>query len=132
MAGIDEVLEKVGPVEQLALVHPNPVDVCAVEQDRVSRGYGGASTAEEMSGPELLKQISEQSGGRHLEANPLELPDIAAKIGLELRNRYILGYSPTEQQRDGRYHPVQVKVVPPRGLPPLHLSWRRGYYAAGN
>ena len=91
--------------------------------------YGGAATPEEMSGPELLKQITEQSGGRHLEANPLEMPDIAAKIGLELRNRYILGYSPTEQHRDGRYHPVQVKVVPPRGLPPLHLSWRRGYYA---
>ncbi|MGD0497709.1 MAG: VWA domain-containing protein [Bryobacteraceae bacterium] len=91
--------------------------------------YGNASTPEEMSGPALLKQIAEQSGGRHFDAAPSELPDIAAKIGMELRNRYVLGYTPTDQQRDGRYHQVQVKVVPPRGLPPLHASWRRGYYA---
>jgi hypothetical protein len=48
---------------------------------------------------------------------------------VELRNRYVLGFSPTAQQRDGRYHHVQVKVVPPRGLPPLHAYWRLGYYA---
>jgi hypothetical protein len=71
----------------------------------------------------------EQSGGRMLPAAANDLPDITAKIGIELRNRYILGYSPANQQRDGRYHPVQVKVVPPRGLPPLKAFWRRGYYA---
>ena len=86
-------------------------------------------TPEEMSGPGLLSEITEQTGGRHLPAEASELPDIAAKIGVELRNRYVLGYSPTDQQRDGRYHAVQVKVVPPRGLPPLRPYWRRGYYA---
>ncbi|MBZ5725262.1 MAG: VWA domain-containing protein [Acidobacteriia bacterium] len=92
--------------------------------------YGARSrTPEEMSGPGLLSQIAEQTGGRHLPAEATELPDIAAKIGIELRNRYVLGYSPTDRQRDGRYHPVQVKVVQPRGLPPLHAYWRRGYYA---
>lgn len=91
--------------------------------------YGGGSSPEEAAGPGLLSQITEQTGGRHFKAVANELPDIASKIGLELRNRYMLGYSPTDQQRDGRYHPVQVKLVPPRGLPPLRASWRRGYYA---
>ena len=86
-------------------------------------------TPEEASGPGLLNDVAEQTGGRHFPANPSELPDIAAKIGVELRNRYVLGFSPTAQQRDGRYHRVQVKVVPPRGLPPLHAYWRLGYYA---
>ena len=90
---------------------------------------GGARTREEYEGPRYLTGMVEQSGGRMLPAAANELPDIAAKIGIELRNRYILGYSPANQQRDGRYHPVQVKVVPPRGLPPLKAFWRRGYYA---
>ncbi|MBZ5586851.1 MAG: VWA domain-containing protein [Acidobacteriia bacterium] len=91
--------------------------------------YGGAVSAEEVAGPGLLTSIAEESGGRHVPGDASEMPDIAAKIGVEMRNRYLLGYSPTDPQRDGRYHPVQVKVVPPTGLPPLHASWRHGYYA---
>ncbi len=91
--------------------------------------YGGGSTPEEMQGPGLLRDIAEQTGGRHFVTSPEELPDIAAKIGLELRNRYVLGYTPAGHPRDGRYHTVQVKLVPPKGLPPLKAFWRRGYYA---
>lgn len=85
---------------------------------------------EELSGPGLLNDICEQTGGRHLPVDDLaEMPDIAAKIGIELRNRYVIGYSPTDAQRDGRYHHVQVKVIPPHGLPTLRAYWRLGYYA---
>jgi Ca-activated chloride channel family protein len=86
-------------------------------------------TPEESSGPGLLSELAEQTGGRHFPADTAELPDIAAKIGIELRNRYVLGYAPTDRQRDGRYHKVQVKMVPPHGLPPLKAFWRMGYYA---
>lgn len=91
--------------------------------------YGGGATPEEAAGPALLKEIAEETGGRHFAAEAVDIPDIAAKIGLELRNRYVIGFSPTNQLRDGRYHPVSVKLVPPRGLPPLRAFWRRGYYA---
>ena len=87
-------------------------------------------TAEEMSGPGLLSEIAEQTGGRHFPADNLnELPDIAAHIGLELRNQYILGYTPTNRGRDGKYRRVKVQLVQPRGLPPLRAFWRLGYYA---
>ncbi|HEX3744607.1 MAG TPA: VWA domain-containing protein [Bryobacteraceae bacterium] len=89
-------------------------------------------TPEEAGGPGLLSDLCEQTGGRHFPADVTELPDIAAKIGVELRNRYVLGYIPTAQQHDGRYHPVTVKVIPPHGLPPLRAFWRRGYYAPSN
>jgi len=89
-------------------------------------------TPEEANGPGLLSDLCEQTGGRHFPADISELPDIAAKIGVELRNRYVLGYTPTDQQHDGRYHPVVVRVIPPHGLPPLHAYWRRGYYAPSN
>jgi len=87
-------------------------------------------TAEEMSGPGLLQEISEQTGGRAFGVENLgELPDIAAKIGLELRNQYILGYSPSNQDRDGKYRKVKVTLVQPKSLPPLRAFWRLGYYA---
>jgi len=87
-------------------------------------------TQEELEGPSLLSEIAEQTGGRHFPVENLnELPDIAAKIGIELRNQYIIGYSPKNQGRDGKYRRVQVKLVQPRGLPPLRAFWRMGYYA---
>ena len=87
-------------------------------------------TAEELSGPSLLTEISEQTGGRHFPVENLsELPDVAAKIGIELRNQYLIGYTPTNAGRDGKYRRVQVKLVQPRGLPALRANWRLGYYA---
>jgi len=87
-------------------------------------------TPEEAMGPSLLNDLAEQTGGRsYAVENPSELPDIAAKIGVELRNEYIIGYTPQNQERDGKYRRVQVKLVQPRGLPPLKANFRLGYYA---
>jgi Ca-activated chloride channel homolog len=87
-------------------------------------------TPEEASGQGLLTEIAEQTGGRQYPVDNLnELPDIAAKIGIELRNQYVLGYSPQNQEHDGKYRKVQVKLIQPRGLPPLRAFFRMGYYA---
>jgi VWFA-related protein len=82
---------------------------------------------EERGGPKLLTDLAEQSGGRHFAVlNAAELPDAAARVGLELRNQYILAYSPENAEADGKYRRVQVKLA---GRRDLHLSWRPGYYA---
>lgn len=87
-------------------------------------------TAEELSGPGLLNELSEQTGGRHFAVENInELPDIAAKIGIELRNQYVIGYAPMNPIRDGKYRRVTIKLNQPRGLPPLRPFWRQGYYA---
>ena len=87
-------------------------------------------TFEEMNGPSLLAEMAEQTGGRHFAVDNLgELPDVAAKIGIELRNQYLLGYSPKNAARDGKYRRVQVKLVKTTGLPHLHAVFRTGYYA---
>ena len=91
--------------------------------------FGGGSTPEEAGGPGLLNHIAESTGGRMYVAIPADLPDIARKIGVDLRNRYVLGYAPQNQARDGKYHRVDVRLVPPRGLPKLQAHWRTGYYA---
>ncbi|MCL4793428.1 MAG: VWA domain-containing protein [Bryobacteraceae bacterium] len=87
-------------------------------------------TAEELSGPGLLNDMAEMTGGRHFPVENLnDLPDIAARIGMELRNQYVLGYISKNQNRDGKYRRVQVRLNQPRSLPPLRALHRQGYYA---
>jgi Ca-activated chloride channel homolog len=87
-------------------------------------------TPEEQMGPSLLNEVAELTGGRSYNVENLnELADIAAKIGIELRNQYVLYYSSSNQARDGKYRHVTVKLVQPRGLPPLKAFFRLGYYA---
>jgi Ca-activated chloride channel family protein len=94
-------------------------------------GYRGR-LADEMAGPALLGEIAGQTGGLLFEADePSELPGIASKIGVALRNQYTLGYSPPNLEHDGKYHRVKVKLVEHKGDPRLRLSWRLGYYAPG-
>ncbi len=91
--------------------------------------YMGISAAE-VSGPRLLSQISEQTGGKAFAAtNDSNLPSIATRIGIELRNQYVLAYSPSNQERNGKYRKIEVKLKQPDGLPPLKARWRLGYYA---
>ena len=87
-------------------------------------------TPEELAGPELLHNIAQQSGGRLFEVQDLnELPDIAAKIGMALRNQYLIGYTPAAEKKDGKYHRIEVKMTLPKGMPPLRASFRSGYFA---
>lgn len=91
---------------------------------------GRGRTPEEAGGPGLLAELSEASGGRMFSVeNADELPDIAEKISIELRNQYVLGYKPSNLVRDGRWRRIKVKLNPPRGLPPLQVYARTGYYA---
>jgi len=87
-------------------------------------------TPEEASGQGLLTDIAEVTGGRQYPVdNVNELPDIAGKVGVELRNQYVIGYTPQNLDRDGKYRRVQVKLVQPHGLPTLRPFYKLGYYA---
>jgi VWFA-related protein len=88
-------------------------------------------TPEEVSGPRLLSEIAAQTGGRAFAAAvPSDLPSVAARIAVELRNQYVLAYYPTNPARDGKYRKVEVKISQPRGIAsPLKAHWRLGYYA---
>lgn len=89
-----------------------------------------ALSPEEVSGPRLLSEIATQTGGRAFAATvSSDLPSVAARIAIELRNQYVLGYYPRDQVRDGKYHTVEVKVAQPPGVPALKMHWRQGYYA---
>lgn len=87
-------------------------------------------TPEEIGGPQLLSEISDQTGGQIFAASDeSQLPAAAQKIGIELRNQYVLAYSPKNPERDGKYRRIEVKLSQPQGLPSLKARWRLGYYA---
>jgi len=84
----------------------------------------------EVSGPRLLSELAEQTGGRAFSASdPNDLPSVAARVGIELRNQYVLAYSPKNGNKDGKYRKVEVKVTAPAGIPAVKARWRLGYYA---
>lgn len=83
-------------------------------------------SSEERRGPELLDNLAKQTGGRLFPVSKLDdLPAISARISDEVRTQYILGYSPLNGSRDGKYHRVKVTV----NSPDLHTYYRQGYYA---
>jgi Ca-activated chloride channel family protein len=94
---------------------------------------GGGATREEVEGPALLSELSTMTGGRTFAVRQVgELPDIASKISMELRNQYVIGYRPTDKTHDGKWHKIKVKLHPPKGLPPLTVAAKSGYYGPGH
>jgi Ca-activated chloride channel homolog len=89
-----------------------------------------AATPEERTGPILLNDLCEETGGRLFRVDDVsEMGDIAEKISTELRNQYVIGYTPKNISRDGKWRKVKVRLNPPAGLPPLTVHARTGYYA---
>ena len=84
---------------------------------------------EEFHGPGLLSELAELTGGRMFAVSSLDdLPYIGATIGMALRNRYVLGYRPTNGRRNGAWRRIKVKVVPTTDVVPLGVNARAGYY----
>ena len=93
---------------------------------------GNRSTPEEQGGPSMLGDVTDMTGGRTFQvANLNDLPDIAIKISMELRNQYVLGFRPSNRQHDGKWRKLKIKLRPPKGLPPLNVYAKSGYLAPG-
>jgi len=87
-------------------------------------------TPEEQNGPKLLDYLAEQTGGHSYPVDNLEeLPVISARIGNELRNQYLLGYTPSNEERDGKYRRVKVSLTAPDGMVNLRTYYRLGYHS---
>ncbi len=80
-------------------------------------------------GESVLEELSRSTGGRaFFPSSEEELVDVCTQIALELRHQYSIGYYPTTDIRDGRWHKLKVKVDPPPGLPRLAVRAKEGYF----
>jgi Ca-activated chloride channel family protein len=92
--------------------------------DRVSQ------IPEELAGPILLDEITKLTGGRAFTVeNPNLLPAIALRVGTELRNQYVLAYSPEKTSQNGKWHKINIKLSIPKSLWPVWIHAKQGYYA---
>ena len=122
----DVLIYSVGVFDHDCLATPEPFSPSA--------GVFGRNclTPEERLGPVLLKEMSDVTGARSYTLdNPNDLPQVTERIGYELRNQYVLGYRPTSKKDDGKWRKIKVKLASlPKGLPPLRVRCKAGYYAA--
>lgn len=79
----------------------------------------------------LLKRLSEETGGRFWPVADIhDLPETLWNVSAAIRNLYMLYFSPSNSNNDGLYRRIKVRLKAIPGLPPLHISWRRGYFAS--
>jgi len=85
--------------------------------------YGGMG----YSGDHQMKKLTEETGGRVINAGnkPEKLKEAFDQIATELRSQYNIGYTPTNNARDGSFRKVESK---PKGKD-LKIQARQGYYA---
>jgi Ca-activated chloride channel family protein len=73
-----------------------------------------------------LRQFATESGGHYSRARKAsDFPLIAES--LEVRQYYVLGYSPRQPKWDGKFRRIALKAPAARGKR-IRLSWRRGYF----
>ena len=86
-----------------------------------------ATLEEELKVQSTLFEVAKTSGGwaEFLEAQS-QATAIYARILADLNERYIVGYYPTNKERDGRRRQINIEV---KGHPEYVISGRKSYYA---
>ncbi|MCA1636144.1 MAG: VWA domain-containing protein [Acidobacteria bacterium] len=78
----------------------------------------------------LLARVADATGGRaFFPTSFAELPAVAREIARDLRTQYVVGYTPTNRARDGRFRSVRVTVSGGDGA--RTAATRPGYFAPG-
>ena len=78
-----------------------------------------------------LKKITENTGGRaYFPRNERDLRDAFAQIQRDLREQYLVAYSPSNKTRDGSYRRITIEIVNPElRKEGFRLNYRPGYFA---
>src|SRR5215213_1754530 len=78
-----------------------------------------------------LRKIAEQTGGRaYFPHHERDLHEAFTQIQRDLREQYLVAYSPTNKARDGSYRQIEIQVVNPAlKQQNLKLNYRAGYFA---
>jgi Ca-activated chloride channel family protein len=78
-----------------------------------------------------LRKIAEKTGGRaYFPHNESELRTAFDQIQRDLREQYLVAYSPSNKVRDGSYRTIRIEVVDPElRKENVKLNYRPGYFA---
>lgn len=88
--------------------------------------YGGPGSIFMHPSDSALKKMSEETGGRVFKVSRKNsLESIFKQLQEEMRSQYSIGYTPTNDTKDGTFRKVDVKVRDKN----LRVQVRKGYYA---
>jgi VWFA-related protein len=88
-------------------------------------GIGGVAGIS-LRGESLLRAVAKQMGGRaFFPSRAEEVPDVHGMIAAESYSRYVITYTPTNQEWDGSYRAIRLDV----SQPDLVVKARPGYFA---
>jgi VWFA-related protein len=78
-----------------------------------------------------LRKIAEKTGGRaYFPRHERDLRDAFSQIQRDLREQYLVAYSPRNKARDGSYRRIEIQLVNPAlRQRDLKLNYRAGYFA---
>jgi VWFA-related protein len=77
-----------------------------------------------------LRKITERTGGRaYFPRNETDLRSAFAQIQDELREQYLVAYSPSNKAKDGTFRKVQIDFKDPELRKNMKLTYRQGYFA---
>jgi len=85
--------------------------------------YGGG-----YYGDREMRKLTAETGGRVIDVgnHPEKLRDAFAQVANELRNQYAIGYTPTNQAKDGSFRKLEIRVAKVKDA---KIQARKGYYA---
>lgn len=108
--------------EMLDLCKASDVTVYAV-------GYTENQGSGRMQQRSELERVANLTGGQaYFPGGPKDLDGVFEKIREELAGRYTIGYLSSDQRTDGRWRPVEIKLLR-RDLKGVRLRTRTGYFA---
>ncbi len=88
--------------------------------------YQRRNNSEEMRGPDDLRKISEETGGRVFKVGKDHtLEDVFTEIQAEMRSQYTLAYKSTDPERNGEFRSVEIRTKNAA----YEVQSRKGYYA---
>ncbi|HEX8748298.1 MAG TPA: VWA domain-containing protein, partial [Pyrinomonadaceae bacterium] len=89
---------------------------------------GGSANLRSLAAERRLQEFSAQTGGAVYSPMAVgELDAAFAQISADLAQQYILSYYPVDEQQDGRYRSISLRVP---SNPGARIRARKGYYAS--
>lgn len=79
---------------------------------------------------DLLAEMAETTGGTaFFPSSAGDLANVCEQIATEIKSEYVLGYTPSNTTRDGRWRKIKVRLHTPNEVRSLSVHAKRGYYA---
>jgi Ca-activated chloride channel homolog len=110
------------PAQMREFAGESDVQVCIIGEQGML-GYGRN---------EIQKIVNLTGGRSYFPYSFSELNYYIDLITAELRNQYLLRYSPTNKNHDGKWRKITVKLDAPPGSPKFTIRAREGHYAPNN